>query len=116
MLGYALGHPFKAEVPEERAFTRAMEAAEILFAKEGMVTEGGSYAFQMWFMLVEKAFSQGYDFKNPTALAAAVEYMVKSSRNRAVTKKEISGHFGITSATLTKYINDLIRFLPLFES
>lgn len=116
MLGYALGHPFKEGVAEERAFMRAMQAAEILYAEEGMVTEQGSYAFQMWFMLVEKAFGQSYEFKNPAALAAAVRYMVSSSRDRSVTKKDVSAHFGISAGTLTKYVNDLIRFLPLFES
>ena len=93
-----------------------METAEILYAEEGMVTEQGSYAFQMWFMLVEKAFGHHYEFKNPTALAAAVQYMVKSSRNREVTKKSVSTQYGVSPGTLTKYVNDLIRFLPLFEA
>ncbi|MDN7247285.1 tetratricopeptide repeat protein [Planococcus shenhongbingii] len=116
LLGYALGHPFKAEVPEEQAFMRAMEATEILYQEESMITEQGSYAFQMWFMLVEKAFERRYEFKNPKALAASVAYMVRSSRDRSVTKKAVAAHFGITTATLTKYVNQLIQYLPLFES
>ncbi len=116
VLGYVLGHPFKAEIMEERAFKRAMETAELLYAEHGMVTEQESYTFQMWFMLVEKAFEQNYSFKNPKALAAAVTYMVKSSRDTTATKKVIAAHFGITTATLTKYVTELIRFLPLFES
>ena len=33
-----------------------------------------------------------------------------------VAKKAIAEKFGLTPATLTKYINELIEFLPLFES
>src|SRR5690606_32754279 len=116
MLGYALGHPFKESVPEERAFLRAMQATEILYETEGMVTQQGSYAFHMWFMLVDNAFQRNYAFKNPKALAASVDYMVRSSRDHSITKKSVAEKFGITPATLTKYINELIEFLPLFES
>ena len=116
MLGYALGHPFNQTVPEEAAFLRAMQATEILYAKEGMITQQGSYAFQMWFMLVEKTFERQYEFKNPKALAAAVDYMVKSSRDRTVTKKSTAESYGISAATLTKYVNELIHYLPIFES
>lgn len=116
LLGYALGHPFKESVPEEMAFMRAMEAAEILYQEEQMVTEQNSYAFQLLFMLVEKAFDENYGFKNPKALAAAVFYMVKSSRDRSATKKAVAEQFGVSAATLTKYVNELAKFLPLFES
>lgn len=116
LLGYALGHSFNESVLEEKAFLRAMEATEILYAEEKMVTEKGSYAFQMWFMLVEKAFDRGYEFKNPRALAAAVDYMVKSSRDHSITKKGIAARFGVSAATLTKYVNQLIHYLPIFES
>lgn len=116
MLGYVLGHPFKETVPEERAFLRAMKATEILYEKEGMVTQQGSYAFQMWFMLVDNAFKKNYSFKNPNALAGAVDYMVKSSRDSSITKKGTAEKYGTTPSTLTKYISELIEFLPLFES
>lgn len=116
LLGYALGHPFKESVPEERAFIRAMQATEILYAREGMVSQQGSYAFQMWFMMMEKAFQRNYSFKNPKALAAAVDYMVQSSRDHSATKKATAEEFGISAATLTKYVNELILYLPIFES
>ncbi|TWT00094.1 lipopolysaccharide assembly protein LapB [Planomicrobium sp. CPCC 101079] len=116
LLGYALGHPFKEAVPEEQAFLRAMKATEILYDKEGMVTQQGSYAFQMWFMIFDKAFDRKYQFKNPNALAAAADYMFNSSRDQSVTKKAIAETYGISPATLTKYVNDLIQYLPIFES
>ncbi|MGI2329382.1 tetratricopeptide repeat protein [Planococcus sp. YIM B11945] len=116
LLGYALGHPFKDSILEERVFMRAMEATEIMYAKEGMVTQQGSYLFQMWFMIFDKAFGRHYEFKNPNALAAAADYMFNSSRDHSVTKKAVAEAYGVSAATLTKYVNELIQYLPLFES
>ena len=112
VLGYALGHPFKESVPEERAFMRAMETAELLYAKQGMVTQQQEGLFQLWFLLVEKAFPSNYAFKNPAALAAAVDYMVSSSKDEKLTKKELADQFSISVATLTKYMKELIAYLP----
>ncbi|HSI66677.1 MAG TPA: tetratricopeptide repeat protein [Planococcus sp. (in: firmicutes)] len=116
MLGYALGHQFKTTIPEERAFLKAMEATEILYQNEGMVTQLGSYSFQMWFMLLDGAFERNYQFKNPKALAAAADYMFRSSRNPSLTKKSVADQYNVSTATLTKYVNELIPFLPIFES
>ena len=74
-----------------------------------------SFLFQMWFVLYERAFENDYAFKNPKALAAATEYMYKSSRVKNITKKEIAEFYGISPATLTKYVNELIQYLPLFD-
>jgi hypothetical protein len=70
----------------------------------------------MWFVLVERALEKGYGFKNPKALAAATEYMFESSRSKNVTKKSYAEQYGITTNTLTKYVNELIQFLPLFDA
>ena len=70
----------------------------------------------MWFVLVERALEKGYAFKNPNALAAATEYMFESSRAKNVTKKRYADQYGITTSTLTKYINELMQFLPLFDA
>lgn len=115
MLGYALGHQFKKSIPEELAFMRAMETTEILYAEKGMVTLKSSYAFQMWFLLFDKAFERNYQFKNPKALAAAAYYLFHSPQDSAVTKKAVAEQFGISPATLTKYVNELIPYLPIFE-
>ncbi len=112
VLGYALGHPFKKEIPAEQAFLRAMEVAERLYESQEMVTKERAEVFQLWFLLVEKAYSNNYTFKNPTALTAAVELMVVSSKNEKITKKEVADRFGISVATLTKYTKELSTFLP----
>jgi transcription initiation factor TFIIIB Brf1 subunit/transcription initiation factor TFIIB len=70
----------------------------------------------MWFMIFDKAFDRKYQFKNPNALAAAADYMFNSSRDQSVTKKAIASNYGISPATLTKYVNELIQYLPIFES
>ncbi|AQU78772.1 transcriptional regulator [Planococcus faecalis] len=116
VLGYALGHPFKESVPAEKAFMRAMEAAELLYGSYGMVKKQQEELFQLWFLLLEKGFSGNYAFKNPAALAAAAEYMIHSSKNEKTTKKELADQFGISVATLTKYSKELTVFLPHIES
>lgn len=110
VLGYALGHPFKKEIPAEQAFMRAMEVAERLYAAQEMVTQERSEVFQLWFLLMEQAFSQNYTFKNPTALAAAVEYMSASAHQQKMTKKELAERFEISVATLSKYTKELSSF------
>ncbi|ANU23864.1 tetratricopeptide repeat protein [Planococcus donghaensis] len=115
VLGYALGHPFKKEIPEEQAFMRAMEVAELLYAVDKMVTQQRVEVFKLWFLLAEKAFSENYGFKNPPALAAAVEYIVKSANSEKVTKKQMADRFSISVATVTKYIKDMTAYLPETE-
>ncbi|MBT2571901.1 tetratricopeptide repeat protein [Planococcus sp. ISL-110] len=116
VLGYALGHPFKKEIPAEQAFMRAMEAAEHLYARHGMVTQQQAEVFQLWFLLVEEAFSRNYPFKNPAALASAADYMVKSAKNEKVTKKELADNFGVSVATLTKYVKEMTAYLADMDS
>ncbi|AIY04864.1 transcriptional regulator [Planococcus sp. PAMC 21323] len=115
VLGYALGHPFKKEIPAEQAFMRAMEVAELLYGIDEMVTEKRVEVFNLWFLLLEKAFDENYTFKNPSALAAAVEFMVKSANHVKITKKQLADDFGISVSTLTKYVNDMSTYLPNTE-
>lgn len=112
VLGYALGHPFKKEIPAEQVFLRAMEVAEGLYESQAMVTKERAEVFQLWFLLVEKAYTSNYTFKNPTALTAAVEFIMASSKKEKITKKEIADRFGISVATLTKYMKEIATFLP----
>lgn len=112
VLGYALGHPFRESVKEEKAFLRAMETAERLYAQNSMVDQTNDGAFQLWFIFIERAFEERYAFKNPAALAAAVTYMVDASENRETTKKSAAEKFGVSAATVSKYVAELSAFLP----
>ncbi|GEK33445.1 tetratricopeptide repeat protein [Kurthia sibirica] len=112
-LAYALGH----ELQDDAALApilRALEVAEILYKDIEPMKIEDTFLFQMWFMLCDRALAKGYTFKNPIAHAAAAEYMYKSSRMK-ITKKSVADYYGITSQTLTKYINELMPFLPMFD-
>ena len=116
LLAHSLGHEFKVQDPSERSFMRALEATELIYQKHKPLTSSGSFLFQMWFVLIERAIDKGYTFKNPKALAASADYMFQSSREQGITKKAIAEDYKVTPATLTKYVNELIQFLPLFDS
>lgn len=115
-LAYSLGHSFNEKSVAEKAFLRAIAATDLLYEKHKPVEESPTFLLQMWFVLVERALIKAYAFKNPRALAAATEYMYESSRNKSVTKKQYAEEYGITTTTLTKYVNELMQFLPLFDS
>lgn len=115
-LAYALNHQFNLNNQVEKIFTRLMAVAEELFNSIEALTLEVQYLFQMWFVLSEKAFFNGYEFKNVKALAAAVEYMYFSTiKSRRQTKKQYAEKYGITVATLTKYVDQLLEFLPFNE-
>lgn len=115
-LANSLGHDFDEKLPAEKAFLRAIAATDLLYDKYKPLEHEDMFLFQMWFVLVERALEKGYGFRNPRALAAATEYMFESSRSKNVTKKYYAEQYGITTNTLTKYINELMQFLPLFDS
>ncbi|MEK3980599.1 tetratricopeptide repeat protein [Psychrobacillus sp. FSL K6-2836] len=115
-LANSLGHDFDEKSPAEKAFLRAIAATDLLYDKYKPLEHEDTFLFQMWFVLVERALEKAYGFKNPRALAAATEYMYESSRSKNVTKKYYAEQYGITTNTLTKYINELMQFLPLFDA
>jgi len=115
-LANSLGHKFDEKEPAEKAFLRAIAATDLLYNAHKPLEQSATYLFQMWFVLLERALTKGYAFKNPKALAAATEYMFASSRTKNATKKQFAEKYGITSSTLTKYVNELIQFLPLFDN
>ncbi len=115
-LANSLGHKFNEKEPTEKAFLRAIATTDLLYSENKPLENSAYYLFQMWFVLLERALTKGYGFKNPKALAAATEYMFASSRTKNATKKQFAEKYGITPSTLTKYVNELIQFLPLFDN
>ena len=114
-LAYTLDRNFINDDRTLKAFFRSAEVAEILYQETKPLELHDTFLFQMWFVLFERAFENDYPFKNPKALAAATEYMYKSSRMKNITKKEVAERFVISPATLTKYVNELMQYLPLFD-
>lgn len=96
----------------ELAYIQALETTEILYEQHCPLNTEIAHLFQMWFTLCEEAMDAGYHFRNPKALAAAADYMFQSARYDQVTKTSIAKKYGISTPTLTKYVKELMMFLP----
>lgn len=111
-LASGLDYEFMPETSFDKSFTRALEATELIYGKYCPLNYEATHLFQMWFTLCEKGLIESYAFKNPTGLAAAADYMFQSARYSGITKKAIAEKYGVSTPTLTKYVNELIEFLP----
>ncbi len=111
-----LDDEFMPETNFDQSFIRALETTDLLYVKYRPLDKQATHLFQMWFTLCETALSRSYPFRNPAALAAAADYMFQSSRYDNVTKTAIAREFGISVPTLTKYVGELIEFLPQFDA
>ncbi|MGN7477932.1 tetratricopeptide repeat protein [Solibacillus silvestris] len=111
-LAYALDYNFNVNSKEEKHFLQFMEVAELIAATNESISLEVSQILSTWFALGEIAFQQGYAFKNCAALAAAIEYSFHIAVEKNVTKKAIAGKYGISTATLTKYNDELYEFVP----
>jgi tetratricopeptide (TPR) repeat protein len=110
MLAYSMNQDFLDD-PALANFFRAIEVLEKIYEQHEPLSIDDTFVLQLWLVLLEKGVQQQYPFKNPVALAAAAEYMFYSVRDK-VTKKEIAEWYGTTTKTLTKYVDELMAFLP----
>lgn len=115
-LASGLDYEFMPETNFDKTFMRALETTDLLYNKYCPLDKQASHLFQMWFTLCETALSRSYLFRNPAALAAAADYMFQSSRYPNVTKTAIAKEFGVSVPTLTKYVGQLIEYLPQFDA
>ncbi|MBX8944740.1 MULTISPECIES: tetratricopeptide repeat protein [Lysinibacillus] len=111
-LAYALGHEFDKKNKVEASFLRSVQVSEILLEQYGKLSSLIVPMFQMWFVLCEQALIENYRFTNPTAIAGANDYLFRSSQMLKVTKKEIAQQYGVSVSTLSKYIDEILTFLP----
>jgi len=114
-LGSGLSSEFMPEISFDKLFLHALETTELLYAKYRPLDKQATHLFQMWFTLCENALARSYAFTNPAGIASAADYMFQSARYKGVTKKELAEKYGISTPTLTKYVNELIEFLPQFD-
>ena len=114
-LASGLNYEFMPETSFDKSFVRALETTELLYEKCRPLDKQATHLFQMWFTLCENALTRSYLFPNPAGIASAADYMFQSARYKDVTKKEIAEKYGISTPTLTKYVNELIEFLPQFD-
>lgn len=96
----------------EKSYLRALETTEKLYEAYCPLNHEAAHLFQMWFTLCEEAMKEAYSFLNPKALAAAADYMFQSARYDHVTKTAIAQKYNVSTPTLTKYMNELMTFLP----
>lgn len=111
-LAHSLDYSFIAESSFEKSMKKVLVICDLLYEQYRPLDEQGTHLFQMWFTLCDHALSQEYAFSNPKALAAAADYMFQSSRYKQVTKKSLSEKYGVSVSTLTKYVQELMKFLP----
>lgn len=111
-LAYALDYEFNEDNKEEMSYIRFMQVAEHVVEMNEAITIEVAQILSTWFALGELAFKQGYAFKNCTALAAAIEYSFHTALENKVTKKEMATKYGISTATLSKYNDELYAFVP----
>lgn len=114
-LASGLDYEFFPKTPFDKSFMRALETTDLLYEKYRPLDRQATHLFQMWFTLCESALTKAYHFRNPAGLAAAADYMFQSARYAGVTKTAIAKEYGISVPTLTKYVNELIEFLPHFD-
>ncbi|MEK4026008.1 tetratricopeptide repeat protein [Mammaliicoccus sciuri] len=111
-LAHSLDYEFVAENDFEKSLKKALTTCDLLYEQYMPLDQQGTHLFQMWFTLCENALVGEYAFANPKAIAAAVDYMFQSSRYDQVTKKSLAEKYDVAVATLTKYVQELIQFLP----
>lgn len=111
-LAHSLNYSFKVTNPFEKALKKALAICDLLYEEYKPLDERSVQFFQMWFTLCENALEQKYMFSNVHALAAAADYMFQSSHDEKVTKKSVAENYSVSVTTLSKYIQELLQFLP----
>ena len=111
-LAHSLDYSFKASDSFEKGLKKALAICDTLYAAYKPLDRQGVQLFQMWFSLCENALDANYAFGNVDALAAATDYMFRTAHHENVTKKSMAEQYGVSVSTLTKYIRELLEFLP----
>ena len=111
-LAYALNYTLNKKNNVECMLHRMMETAEIISEHNQEDAQNEAQLLNIWFALSKIAYYSDYKFKNTAALAAAVEYSFINALSETVTKKAIAEKYEISTATLTKYEEELYSFIP----
>ncbi|MDP4170729.1 MAG: tetratricopeptide repeat protein [Bacillota bacterium] len=87
------------------------ETAEILYTYHQPVGTVEAGLFLMWFSVFAESIKSGMAFQNKNAWAAAIEYVWTKLRGEKVSQKEAAERYGISSATIGKYVKLVNSFL-----
>lgn len=111
-LAHSLDYSVQVTDAFEKALKKALAICDLLYEQFKPLDQQGVQLFQMWFTLCENGIEEHYPFTNVEAIAAAIDYMFHTARYEKVTKKSIAEEYGVSVATLSKYIQELVQFLP----
>jgi hypothetical protein len=112
----------KLTAPEQRYLdylndgkhTPAADAHEIAnhlyrFYKPIGTTEAGLYL--LWFSIFTELAQHGVMLKNQKAWAAATDYIWNKLRSEKVTQQEVAARYGLSSATVGKYVKMVNQYM-----
>ncbi|WLR53310.1 tetratricopeptide repeat protein [Bacillus tianshenii] len=92
--------------PEERNMITGIDIAQMLFSliHDEVHTVQVQDLYMMCFTILANAFESNYKLTNPSAWAAAIEYLWRRESNNGKTQTEIAEYHGISVSTLSKYV------------
>lgn len=82
----------------------AHETALVLYDYHQPIDNDESGIYLIWFAVFDDARKEGFNFKNKKAWAAAVEFVWKQLRDGNSTKTAIAKKYGLSVATVSKYV------------
>ncbi|WP_043930299.1 tetratricopeptide repeat protein [Bacillus sp. EB01] len=82
----------------------AHETAEMFYDAHQPIGALEAGLYLMWFAVAAEAKSHGLDLKNKKAWAAATEYVWFKYKNEHMTMAELGGRYGLSAATVGKYV------------
>lgn len=94
----------KKKIDPEGLIDKGHETALILYDRFKADGQKARSLLLTWFSTFLKAFKAGEKLPNPTAVAAATEYIWQQMRNNKHTQKEMANAYGISISTLRKYV------------
>ncbi|MFK9090143.1 tetratricopeptide repeat protein [Bacillus salipaludis] len=89
----------------------AQEIAELFYETFQPIGTVESGLYLMWFSVFVEVFNANVSLKNKHAWAGAVEYVWHKLRNEKVSQQEVADRYGLSSATIGKYVKLVNNYL-----
>ncbi|MGF2617831.1 tetratricopeptide repeat protein [Rossellomorea vietnamensis] len=111
-LGEILNADSRKAIKSSKEIKHIHETAMELYQLHHPISAVDSGLFLTWFSIACKLLEAEKSLKNAKGCAAATEYIWHRLRGEKKTKTLISGKYGITAATLNKYLETVEVYLP----
>lgn len=89
----------------------AHEVAGHLYEVNQPIGAAEAGVYLLWFSVFTELDAHGENMNNSIAWAAAIEYTWKKLRQEKVSQKEMAGRYGVSQATLGKYVKMVKEYL-----